>query len=82
MYVCVSLHEYVYIYIYVVCMFVCSTIARKKTQGAWLNLNFRWGTWPAQSVKHETPDLAVLSSSPTMGLEPTFKKFVFQLYDK
>jgi len=31
------------------------------------------GTWLAQSVKHVTPDLGVVSWSPTMGVEITLK---------
>ena len=30
--------------------------------------------WLAQSVKHVTLDLGVVSSSPTLGMEPTKKK--------
>lgn len=30
-----------------------------------------WGVWLAQSVKHETPDLGIVSSSPTLDVEPT-----------
>ena len=29
------------------------------------------GAWPAQSVEHATLDLRVVSSSPTLGIEPT-----------
>jgi len=30
-----------------------------------------WGTWLAQSVEHVTLYLTVMSSSPTLGMEPT-----------
>ena len=33
-----------------------------------------WGAWLAQSVKHVTLDLRVVSSSPMLGIELTFKK--------
>ena len=29
-----------------------------------------WGTWLAQSAEHVTLDLRVMSSSPTLGMEP------------
>ena len=32
------------------------------------------GKWLAQSVEHATLDLGVVSSSPMVGVEPTFKK--------
>ena len=32
------------------------------------------GAWLAQSVEHVTPDLRVMSSSPTLDVEPTLKK--------
>ena len=31
-------------------------------------------TWVAQSVEYVTLDLGVMSSSPTLGMEPTLKK--------
>ena len=30
-----------------------------------------WGAWMAQLVEHVTLDLRVMSSSPTLGMEPT-----------
>ena len=30
-----------------------------------------WGAWLAQLVEHATLDLRVVSSSPTLGMEPT-----------
>jgi len=33
-----------------------------------------WGAWLALWVGHATPDLGVMSSSPTMGVEPTLNK--------
>ena len=32
------------------------------------------GTWPAQSAERATLDLRVTSSSPTLGVELTYKK--------
>ena len=32
-----------------------------------------WGTWLAQSMKHETLDLGVMSLSPMLGIEPAKK---------
>ena len=32
------------------------------------------GAWLAQSVEHATLDLRVVSSSPTLDMEPTLKK--------
>lgn len=29
-----------------------------------------WGAWLAQLLKHVTPDPEVVSSSPTLGIEP------------
>ena len=34
----------------------------------------RSSSWLAQSVEHVTLDLEVVSSSPTLGIEITFKK--------
>ena len=35
-----------------------------------------WSAQLAQSVKHGTLDLGVMSLSPTLGLEPTLKKLI------
>lgn len=37
------------------------------------------GTWQAQSVKHVTTDLGVISSSPTLGMEPALKKKIISI---
>ena len=37
-----------------------------------LKLTPEWGTWRAQSADPVTPDLGVVSSSPTLGVELTF----------
>ena len=34
----------------------------------------KWGAWLAQSVKHMTLDLGVVSSSPTLGVDDLQKK--------
>ena len=39
-----------------------------------LKNSFLWGTWLARSTECETLDLRVVSSSPTLGMEPTLKK--------
>ena len=33
-----------------------------------------WGPWLTQSVEHVTPDIAVMSSSPMLGIEIILKK--------
>ena len=35
-----------------------------------------WGVWLAQSVEHVTLDLGVVSSSPTLDVEITYKKVI------
>lgn len=37
-------------------------------------INLDWSAWVAQSVEYLTLDLRVLSSAPTLGMEPTEKK--------
>lgn len=42
-----------------------------------LTKKMSWGSWLALSVEYVTLDLGVESSSPTYGIEFTFKKILF-----
>lgn len=50
-----------------------SSVAAASAIGGHSNRQTAWGAWLAQSVKHATPGVRVMSSSPTLDTEFTQK---------